>query len=115
MSKTPRYRAYTRLIGVAQEIDQDLQLAYAAVDANGGVATHGDQLKIWELRSHLVNALKNIIPYEKPRLTAVKVSGDRKAPLFDLSGLSERELMLVRDIILKSQQVVSTDDDEGER
>ena len=39
------------------------------------------------------------------RLTAMKVSGDRDAPLFDLSALSDQGLLFWRRTILKAQQV----------
>lgn len=106
--KTPKFRAWQRMNRLAEEIDADLQ---RAVDKAGDVVTPTDEARIWELRSCLAEALKILIPYEKPRLTAVKVSGDRKAPLFDLSRLTAAELETVRGIILKSQQI--DEEEEG--
>jgi hypothetical protein len=36
------------------------------------------------------------VPYKRPRLTAMKVSGDQDAPLFNLSTLSDNELAFLR-------------------
>jgi hypothetical protein len=35
----------------------------------------------------------------------MKVSGDEEAPLFDLSGLSDQELLFLRRTVLRAQQV----------
>jgi hypothetical protein len=104
--KTPKFRAWHRMTRLAEEIDVDLQ---RAVEKAGDIVTPADESRIWELRSRLAEALKILIPYEKPRLTAVKVSGDRKAPLFDLSGLTGAELEMLRGVILKSQQLEEED------
>jgi hypothetical protein len=40
----------------------------------------------------LARALKDLLPYQKPRLTTTMVRGDKDYPLFDLSGLSDSEL-----------------------
>jgi hypothetical protein len=44
-------------------------------------------------------------PYERPRLTTTKLQGDKDAPLFDLSALSESELAFLRRTVLKAQQM----------
>ncbi len=51
---------------------------------------------------------KAAAPFVHPRLTATKVQGDRDAPLFDLSALTDNELAFLRRTILKAQQI-----DEG--
>jgi hypothetical protein len=53
--------------------------------------------------------LRDMLPYKRARLTAMKVSGDRDAPLFNLSALSDSELEFLRKTVLKAQQI-----DEGE-
>jgi hypothetical protein len=62
-----------------------------------------------ELLEMAARVLKDMVPYRLPRLTATKVSGDKDAPLFDLSALSDSELVFLRRTVLKAQQV-----DEGE-
>lgn len=106
--RTPKFRAWQRMTLLAEEIDVDLQ---RLVDKAGDVVTPADEARIWDLRSRLADALKILLPYEKPRLTAVKVSGDRKAPLFDLSRLTGAELETIRGIVLKSQQI--EEEEEG--
>jgi hypothetical protein len=49
--------------------------------------------------------LRDIVPYEHPKLSAVKVGGDSENPLFDLSGLSDQELAFLRRTVLKATQV----------
>jgi hypothetical protein len=49
--------------------------------------------------------LRDIAPYEHPKLSAVKVGGDSENPLFDLSGLSDHELAFLRRAILKATPV----------
>ena len=58
-----------------------------------------------ELLDKAARVLRDMVPYTRPRLTATKVSGDRDAPLFDLSALSNSELTFLRRTILKAQQV----------
>lgn len=104
--RSKRFRAYDRLLTLAGEIDRELGLAEAA--------TPQEPDKIHALQDRLRAALKEIIPYEKPRLARLKVSGDKENPLFDLSGLAEKELLLMRRMILKAKQVVETEDNEEE-
>jgi hypothetical protein len=58
--------------------------------------------------------LRDMVPYKRPRLTATKVSGDRDEPLFDLSRLSDQELLFLRPTILKAQQARRDDQIEVE-
>ena len=51
---------------------------------------------------------KAAAPFVHPRLATTKVQGDKDAPLFDLSALSDSELAFLRRTILKAQQI-----DEG--
>jgi hypothetical protein len=44
--------------------------------------------------------LRDIVPYEHPKLSAVKLGGDPNAPL-NLSGLSDAELACFRRIMVK--------------
>jgi hypothetical protein len=48
---------------------------------------------------------KAAAPFVHPRLATTKVQGDRDAPLFDLSGLTDSELAFLRRTILKAQPV----------
>src|SRR5215470_8749714 len=64
--------------------------------------------RIDQLRDMVARVLRDMVPYKRPRLTATKVSGDKDAPLYDLSALSDSELAFLRRTILKAQQV-----DEG--
>jgi hypothetical protein len=57
--------------------------------------------------------LRDMVPYKKPKLVAAKLSGDKKAPLFDLSGLSDNELAFLRKTVLKAQPI-EDEDGEGE-
>ncbi|SRR5258708_10899904 len=54
---------------------------------------------------------KAAAPFVHPRLTATKVSGDKDAPLFDLSSLSDSELAFLRRTILKATPI---GDERGE-
>jgi hypothetical protein len=58
-----------------------------------------------DLLDRAARVLRNMLPYKRARLTATKLSGDRDAPLFDLSGLSDQELLFLRRTVLKVQQV----------
>ena len=46
-----------------------------------------------------------MVPYKRPRLAAVKVQGDKDAPLFDLSQLTDSELAFLRRTVLKATPV----------
>ena len=99
-AKAPSFSAYTRLFELAEDYNRDLTAAIARRPQN--------QTEIVESRERLARMLKDLLPYEKPRLTTTKVQGDKEAPLFDLSGLSDSELVFLRRTVLKAQQV-----DEG--
>jgi hypothetical protein len=96
-AKAPSFSAYTRLFELAQDYDRDLTIAVAKKPQN--------PIQIAECRDRLARTLKDLLPYEKPRLTTTKVQGDKDYPLFDLSALSEPELLSLRRIIRKAQQV----------
>ena len=104
--RTPQFKVYVRAIRLAEEIDAELALAMAATPRN---MDH-----VHELQDRLRIILKDLIPYEKPRLAQVKVSGDKNAPLFDLSGLADKELLAMRRMILKAKQVDEREEDEEE-
>jgi hypothetical protein len=63
---------------------------------------------VYDLFDKAARVLRDMVPYKRARLTAMKVSGDEDAPLFNLSSLSDGELAFLRRTILKAQQV-----DEG--
>jgi hypothetical protein len=48
---------------------------------------------------------KAAAPFVHPRLAAMKVQGDRHAPLFDLSVLADNELAFLRRTVLKATQI----------
>jgi hypothetical protein len=58
-----------------------------------------------DLLDKAARVLRDILPYKRPRLSTTKLQGDKDYPLFDLSALSEPELLSLRRIILKAQQV----------
>jgi hypothetical protein len=96
-AKAPSFSAYTRLFELAEDYDRDLAIALAKRPQN--------QTKIAECRERLARILKDLLPYEKPRLTTTKVQGDRNYPLFDLSALSDSELAFLRRTILKATPI----------
>ena len=96
-AKAPSFSAYIRLFELAEDYDRDLTVALAKRPRN--------RTEIAECRERLARTLKDLLPYEKPRLTTTKVQGDKDAPLFHLSGLSDQELRFLRRTILKTQQV----------
>jgi len=91
------FSAYTRLFELAEDYDRDLTVALAKRRQN--------RTEIVECRERLARTLKDLLPYEKPRLTTTKVQGDKDAPLFDLTALSDKELAFLRRTVLKAQQV----------
>jgi hypothetical protein len=96
-AKAPSFSAYTRLFELAEDYNRDLTAALAKRPQN--------QIEIAECRERLARILKDLLPYEKPRLTTTKVQGDKDHPLFDLSKLSDNELAFLRRTILKAQQL----------
>jgi hypothetical protein len=102
--RTAKFRAYARLVRLAEEIDAELAIAIAA--------TPRKPAEIHDCQDRLMRVLKELIPYEKPRLAQLKVSGDKQNPLFDLSGLTDKELLAMRRMILKAKQVDERDEDE---
>jgi hypothetical protein len=58
-----------------------------------------------DLLDKAARVLRDMLPYKRARLTAMKVSGDEDAPLFDLSTLTDSELAFLRRTVLKVQQV----------
>jgi hypothetical protein len=69
---------------------------------------HANQSRIEELLRTAQTQLRDLAPYEHPKLTAVKVSGDPNAPVAlsveMLSNLSDAELQLIRQVMVKIQQ-----------
>jgi len=58
-----------------------------------------------DLLDKAARVLRDMVPYTRPRLAAMKVSGDEDAPLFDLSALSDSELAFLRRTVLKATTV----------
>jgi hypothetical protein len=101
-AKAPSFSAYIRLFQLAEDYDRDLAVALAKRPQK--------QTEIAECRERLARTLKDLLPYEKPRLTTTKVQGDRNAPLFDLTMLSDKELTFLRRTVLKARQIDEGDD-----
>ena len=97
IANRPSFSAYIRLFELAEDYDRDLAVALAKRPRN--------RTEIAECRERLARTLKDLLPYEKPRLTTTKVQGDKDAPLFDLTTLSDKELAFLRRTVLKAQQV----------
>src|SRR5258707_9214715 len=97
IANRPSSAAYIRLFELAEDYDHDLTVALAKRPRN--------QSEIVECRERLARTLKDLLPYEKPRLTSTKVQGDKDYPLFDLSSLSDSELTFLRRTVLKARQV----------
>ena len=74
-AKAPSFSAYLRLFELAEDYDRELAVALAKRPQN--------QTEIVESRERLARILKDLLPYEKPRLTTTKVQGDKDSPLFD--------------------------------
>jgi hypothetical protein len=96
-AKAPSFSAYIRLFQLAEDYDRDLAVALAKRSRN--------RTEIVECRERLARTLKDLLPYEKPRLTTTKVQGDKDYPLFDLSTLSDKELAFLRRTVLKAKQI----------
>jgi hypothetical protein len=96
-AKAPSFSAYIRLCELAEDYDRDLAVALAKRRQNPA--------EIAECRERLARILKDLLPYEKPRLTTTKVQGDKNYPLFDLSSLSNSELAFLRRTVLKATQI----------
>jgi hypothetical protein len=58
-----------------------------------------------DLLDKAARVLRDMVPYKRPRLSTTKVQGDRDAPLFNLSALSDSELKFLRRTVLKATQV----------
>jgi len=99
-AKAPSFSAYIRLFELAEDYDHDLTIALAKKPQN--------RTEIAECRERLARILKVLLPYEKPRLTTTKVQGDEDFPLFDLSALSDQELVFLRRTVLKATMVDET-------
>jgi hypothetical protein len=97
IAKTPSFSAYNRLFELSEDYDRDLAVALAKRPQN--------PIQIAECRDRLARILKDLLPYEKPRLTTTKVQGDRDYPLFDLSAPSDTELAFLRRVVLRATQV----------
>ncbi len=58
-----------------------------------------------DLLDKAARVIRDMMPYKRPRLAAVKVSGDKDAPLFDLTQLTDSELAFLRRTVLKAQRI----------
>jgi len=94
------YKVWEKAIGVVEDIYAEYQLLLAEP-----VQTQIGRAALNECQDRLLKAMKVVLPYEKPKLQVVKLQGDRNAPLFDLSTLSDKELQFLRRTVLKAQEV----------
>src|SRR5258707_3138556 len=92
IANRPSFSAYIRLFELAEDYDRDLTVALAKRPQN--------RTEIAECRERLARTLKDLLPYEKPRLTTTKVQGDRDYPRFDLWALSDSEFAFLRRTVL---------------
>jgi hypothetical protein len=69
----PSFSGYIRLFELAEDCDRDLTVALAKRPQN--------PTEIAECRERLARTLKDLLPYEKPRLTTANVQGDKDYPL----------------------------------
>jgi len=60
---------------------------------------------VCDLLDKAARVLRDMVPYKRARLSAVKVSGDEDAPLFNLSALTDNELAFLRRTIHKATPV----------
>jgi hypothetical protein len=88
---------YGQMETLANELLSEIQQERAAGKPN--------QARIDQLRDMLARVLRDMVPYKRPRLAAMKVQGDPNAPLFDLTGLTDAELAFLRRTVLKATQI----------
>ena len=94
------YRAWEKAI----EVVEDVYAEYLLLRADP-LSTQSGRAVLNECQERLMRSVKVVLPYEKPKLQVVKLQGDRNAPLFDLSTLSDKELQFLRRTVLKAQEV----------
>jgi hypothetical protein len=97
IAKSRSYKAWEKAITVVEDIWSEYELVRKDAVKN--------PLLVAECQERLMKAIKVVLPYEKPKLQVVKLQGDKNAPLFDLSGLSDQELVFLRRTVLKAAQV----------
>jgi hypothetical protein len=66
IARRPSFSPYIRLFELAEDYDHDLTVALLAKRPR-------NQSEIVECRERLARTLKDLLPYEKPRLTTTKV------------------------------------------
>jgi hypothetical protein len=91
------YRAWEKAIEVVEDVYAEYQMIKSA--------EHQRPAEMAECQERLMKSIKVVLPYEKPKLQVVKLQGDRNAPLFDLSSLSDKDLQFLRRTVLKAQEV----------
>ena len=94
------YKAWEKAI----EVVEDVYAEYLLLRADP-LSTQSGRAALNECQERLMRSVKVVLPYEKPKLQVVKLQGDRNAPLFDLSTLSDKELHFLRRTVLKAQEV----------
>jgi len=94
------YKAWEKAI----EVVEDVYAEYLLLRADP-LSTQSGRAALNECQERLMRSVKVVLPYEKPKLQVVKLQGDRNAPLFDLSALSDKELQFLRRTVLKAQEV----------
>jgi len=94
------YKAWEKAI----EVVEDVYAEYLLLRADP-LSTQSGRAALNECQERLMRSVKVVLPYEKPKLQVVKLQGDRNAPLFDLSTLSDKELQFLRRTVLKAQEV----------
>jgi len=96
-AKAPSFSTYIRLFELAEDYDRELTVVLAKRPQN--------QTESVECRERLAGIFKDLLPYEKPGMTTMKVQDDKDYPLFDLSSLTDNELAFLRRSVLKATQI----------
>jgi hypothetical protein len=96
-AREPEFDPYDKLQALAEELSNDVKQERSSPKPN--------QARIDQLRDMLSRVLRDMVPYKRPRLATMKVQGDKDAPLFDLTQLSDSELAFLRRTILKATPV----------
>ena len=75
-TRAPDFDPYDQLEALAKELLNEVEQERSSPKP--------DQARIDQLRDMLARVLRDLVPYKRPRLAAMKVQGDPNAPLFDL-------------------------------
>jgi hypothetical protein len=105
------FRALDNLRTIAKQF---MDQATAEKSKEGG----GDRRFFNECLERAARVLKDIVPYEAPKLVAIKVGGDRDSPLptineLDLSRLTDEELETLGSILTRCTTPIASESGAG--